>query len=221
VPVSGTVQDRRDFVRRYTELRAPGGLPELRLYLADEVTRIWELTEEEMRRVGLDPPFWSFAWAGGQAVSRYLLDHPEEVRSRRVLDVACGSGICGIAARLAGAASVLATDIDPFCRAAVALNAEANGVEVEFTDEDQLLSPPPAVEVVLAGDVCYDQRMTERMLPWLRAAAAGGARVLLGDPGRAYFPSSGITQLAEYEIPTSPELEEVAFKRSGVYRLAP
>ena len=221
-----TDERRRTFVRTWTALQQPPSLPEISLHLADEVTRIWEMTEQEMHRVGLDPPFWAFAWAGGQAVARYLLDTPSEVAGRRVLDLAAGSGLCAIAAAKAGAASVLAADIDPFCGAAVTLNAEANGVEVAYTDRNLLdddvdvLRVDPeltGVEVILAGDVSYEFGMSGRMHRWLHRAAGAGVRVLVGDPGRRYLPDEGLRQLAAYDIVTTPDLEEQDLKRAGVY----
>jgi predicted nicotinamide N-methyase len=215
-----------EFVRTWTALRRPPSVSEVALHLADEVTRIWELTEEQMRQVGLDPPFWAFAWAGGQALARYVLDHPEEVAGRRVLDLATGSGIVAIAARLAGATSALAVDIDPFCAAAVEVNAEANGVWVDYTDRDLLaddvdvLRVDPdlvGIEVILAGDVSYEFGMSGRMHRWLRAASEAGFRVLIGDPGRRYLPGDGLARLASYDIVTTPDLEESDLKRSAVY----
>lgn len=223
----GTDPDRqRAFIRSYTASRRPPSVPEVTLQLADEVTRIWELTEAEMQQVGLDPPFWAFAWAGGQALARYLLDHPDEVAGRRVLDLGAGSGLVAIAARLAGASSALAVDIDPFCAAAIALNAEANGVTVETTDRDLLvddvdvLAVDPdlvGVEVVLAGDVSYEYGMSGRMHRWLRGAHGRGLRVLIGDPGRRYLPGDGLVQLAAYDIETTPELEEADLRNAAVY----
>ena len=211
----------RAFVREYTALRRPPSLPEVALHLADEVTRIWELTEAEMDRIGLDPPFWAFAWAGGQALARYALDVPETVRGQRVLDFAAGSGLCGIAARLAGATSVLAADIDPFSAAAVALNAEVNGVAVGFTDRNLLDDEPPDVDVVLAGDVSYEFGMSGAVHRWLQRAAGRGARVLVGDPGRRYLPPEGLVRLASYDIVTTPELEEADLKHAGVFTYQP
>jgi predicted nicotinamide N-methyase len=220
------LERRRQFVRDYTALQRPPSVPEVALHLADEVTRIWEMTEQEMRRVGLDPPFWAFAWAGGQALARYLLDRPDEVRGRRVLDLASGSGLVAIAARLAGATSALAVDIDPFCAAAVALNAEANGVSVDYTDRDLLVDDVAVldvdpdlvgVEVILAGDVSYEYGMSGRMHRWLRAASDRGARVLIGDPGRRYLPDDGLVRLASYDITTTPDLEESDLKHAGVF----
>lgn len=211
---------RREFVRRNTRLQRPPHVPELQLYLADEVTPIWQMTERELDEAGVPPPFWAFAWAGGQAVARYLLDHPAEVAGRRVLDFAAGSGICAIAAARCGARGVLASDIDPFCDAAIALNAAANGVRVEVTDRDLLAEPPPDVDLLVAGDVCYERAMAARVLDWLRAARDRGARVLVGDPGRMYLPRGDLVLLAEYDVPTTAELEDATVKRSGVYSLA-
>src|SRR5690606_2681386 len=140
---------------------------------------------------GLPPPFWAFAWAGGQGLARWLLDHPREAAGKRVLDFAAGSGLVGIAAMKAGAATVLCADIDPFCAAAVSLNARANDVRLDFTAEDLLDAPPPEVDLICAGDVCYEKPMTGRVLDWLARARANGTRVLIGDPGRSYFPRDG------------------------------
>jgi predicted nicotinamide N-methyase len=149
-----------------------------------------------------------------------VLDHPEEVAGCTVVDFATGSGLVAIAAMKAGAASVLASDIDGFCADAVALNAAANGVRVAFTDRNLLDAPPPAASVILAGDICYEKPVAERVQAWLRAAHASGARVLIGDPGRSYFPRTGLDQLAEYRVPTSRELEDQEVKRTGVWTLA-
>jgi len=210
---------RRAFILANTRLQAPAHAPELRLHLADEVTPIWRLTEDELGLIGLPPPFWAFAWAGGQALARYLLDRPSEVAGKRVLDFAAGSGIVAIAAMRAGAAEALAADIDAFAAAAVDLNAKANGVAVGFTGEDLLVAPAPFADVILAGDICYEAPLAARALAWLGAARATGARVLIGDPGRAYFPRSGLAELAEYRIPTTRELEDAEIKRTGVWAL--
>ena len=213
------IADPAAFILANTRLQPVPHAPEISLRLADEVTPIWRLTEEELGELGLPPPFWAFAWAGGQALARYLLDHPHEVAGRRVLDFATGSGLVGIAARKAGAASVLCADIDPFCAAAVAANAAANGVALDFTAEDLLGAPPPQVDVICAGDVCYEKPMTDQVLAWLAQAKANGARVLIGDPGRTYFPREGLTFLAEYRVPTTRELEDQEVKRSSVWAL--
>jgi predicted nicotinamide N-methyase len=211
------IADPRGFILANTRLQTPPHTPELSLYLADEVTPIWRLTEDELGKLGLPPPFWAFAWAGGQAVARYLLDHPGEAAGKRVLDFATGSGLVAIAAMLAGARQTLGADIDPFCAAAVALNARANGVAVAFTGRDLLDAPPPAADLITAGDICYEQPLAERVLDWLKAAHISGTRVLIGDPGRSYFPRQGLVKLAEYQVETTRELEDFAVKRTGVY----
>ena len=218
--IEPTPQGRRDFVLANTRLQRPPHTPELELRLADEVTPIWRLTEEALEGIGLPPPFWAFAWAGGQALARYVLDTPERVAGKPVVDFATGSGLVAIAAMRAGARRVLAADIDLFCEAAVALNAEANGVAVGFTAENLLDQPPPAwAEVILAGDICYEKPLAERVLAWLAAARTAGATVLIGDPGRSYFPREGLVKLAEYQVPTTTELEDMAVKKTAVWAM--
>jgi predicted nicotinamide N-methyase len=212
--------DRAAFIRANTRLQRPPHAPELQLWLADEITPIWRLTEDELGELGVPPPFWAFAWAGGQALARWLLDNPGEVEGKRVLDFACGSGMVGIAALQAGAADVLGCDIDDFCAAAVQANAFENGVAMAFTSADLLDGEPPMVDVICAGDVCYEKPMTEKVLTWLRVAHDRGARVLIGDPGRSYFPKSGLTRLAEYQVATTRELEDMEVKRTGVWTFA-
>ena len=214
------ITDPTAFILANTRLQAVPHAPEISLWLADEITPIWRLTEEELGELGLPPPFWAFAWAGGQAVARWLLDNPREVAGKRVLDFATGSGLVGIAAMKAGAVSALGADIDPFCAAAVALNAQANGVALSFTDRNLLDAPPPPVDVICAGDVCYEAPMTERVLGWLGQARANGTRVLIGDPGRTYFPKTGLDFLAEYRVKTTRELEDQEIKRSSVWSMA-
>lgn len=213
------IADPTAFITANTRLQTAPHAPEISLWLADEITPIWRLTEEELGEMGVAPPFWAFAWAGGQALARWLLDHPETVAGRRVIDFASGSGLVGIAAMKAGAAHVLCADIDPFCGAAAALNAAANGVALDFTPEDLLDAPAPRADVICAGDVFYEQPMAERVLAWLTRARAGGATVLVGDPGRSYFPKSGLSLLAEYSVPTTRELEDQEIKRTRVWRL--
>lgn len=216
--IAPTPEARRAFILDNTRRQRPPHTPELVLHLADEITPIWRMTEEALQEIGLPPPFWAFAWAGGQALARYVLDHPETVMGKGVVDFASGSGIVAVAAKLAGADPVLAADIDPFCGAALALNAEANGVACDFTDRDLLDDPPPAwAEVILAGDICYEKPLAEKVLAWLHAARARGASVLIGDPGRSYFPRQGLDKLAEYQVPTTRELEDMEVKKTAVW----
>jgi predicted nicotinamide N-methyase len=212
-----TIADPHGFILANTRLTNPPHTPEVALYLADEITPIWRMTEEELGRIGLPPPFWAFAWAGGQALARYLLDHPAEVKGKSVFDVGTGSGLVAIAAMQAGAKSATGADIDGFCAAAVDLNGRANGVEVGFSQRDPLAAPPPKVEVICAGDVFYEQPLADRAMLWLAKAREAGARVLLGDPGRSYFPKAGLIKLAEYSVETTRELEDSTVKRTAVW----
>ena len=157
----------------------------------------------------------------GQALARYVLDNPDLVAGKRVVDFASGSGIVAIAAMRAGAADVLAADVDEFCGAALALNARANGVAAAFTSVNLLDGDPPAVDVILAGDICYEKPLAERVITWLRAARDGGASVLVGDPGRTYFPKDGMVRLAEYQVATTRELEDMEVKKTGVWMFQP
>jgi len=220
MPITATRRGRRDFIVANTRLQRPPHVPEIQLHLADEITPIWKLTEEALEAIGLPPPFWAFAWAGGQALARYLIDAPGVVAGQRVIDFAAGSGLVGIAAMLAGAKDVLCADIDAYCEAAVALNAQVNGVACGFTVQDLLEAPAPAwAQVILAGDICYEKPLAERVLAWLAAARAGGATVLIGDPGRSYFPRTGLEKLAEYQVPTTRELEDMAVKKTAVWAM--
>lgn len=169
--------------------------------------------------MGVDPPYWAFAWAGGQALARYILDHPESVRGKRVLDFAAGSGMAGIAAAMAGAASVQASEIDAFAAAAIALNAAANAVTIEVVVADWVGGPNKGWDVVLAGDVCYERPMAERVEAWLKALAADGALVLMGDPKRTYLPKSGIVEIAKYAVPTTREIEDSDVRNAIVWRV--
>ncbi len=205
------------FVLANTALIAPPHVPEIRLHLADEAHDLWHLTEEQLQEKGLPPPFWAFAWAGGQGLSRYVLDNPHIVRGKSVLDFAAGSGLVGIAAAQAGARSVLCADIDPFCGPAVALNAVANAVDVTFTGDD-VVGTDDGWEVVLAGDVFYDQAFADLLIPWFTGLAELGAVVLVGDPGRAYLPKARLMQLAEYQVPVTRALEDADVKRTRVWR---
>lgn len=217
--IDQTLEGRRAFILENTRVQATPHAPELLLHLADEITPIWTLTEEALEELGLAPPFWAFAWAGGQALARYILDHPQIVAGKTVVDFATGSGLVAIAAMKAGAKSVLANDIDSFCEAAVSLNAEINSVSLAFTDRNLLESPPPAAEVLLAGDICYEKPMADAVMAWLAQGRAAGATVLIGDPGRTYFPKDGLVKLAEYQVQTTRELEDFAIKRTCVWTL--
>ncbi|MEN3611698.1 50S ribosomal protein L11 methyltransferase [Plantactinospora sp. ZYX-F-223] len=207
-----------EFVRRYAHLTPVSAVPEIRLHQAAEPIGLWELTEGEFRSEQ-PPPFWAFAWAGGQALARYLLDHPEAVAGRRVLDLASGSGLVAIAAARAGAAQVRAVDIDRMAVAAVEANAEANGVAVAGELGDILDGDAGGAQVVLAGDVFYSQAMANRVLRFLIRAARAGARVLVGDPERAYLPRERFQPLAGYDIPVTVALESVRVKHSRVWEL--
>ena len=213
------IVDRAAFIADNTRLQTPPHTPEIRLYLADEITPIWRMTEEALEEIGLAPPFWAFAWAGGQALARYVMDNPQIVAGKRVIDFASGSGLVAIAAMKAGAAQVLAADIDAFCGPAIALNAAANGVAVSYTATDLLDAPAPAdAQVILAGDICYEKPLAGRVLAWLQAARDAGADVLIGDPGRTYFPREGLEKLAQYQVETTRELEDMEVKKTAVWR---
>jgi predicted nicotinamide N-methyase len=209
-----------DFIRRETQLVPPPLVPEIRLHLATEVTPLWEATEATLARSGMPPPFWAFAWVGGQAVARYVLDHADGVRGRRVLDLAAGCGIAGIAAALRGA-SVEVADIDSFAREAARLNAAANGVDVTPIADDLLAAPPSEFrwDVILAGDVCYERPMAERMMRVLRVAASKGRTVWLADPGRSYLPKDGLEELARYVVPCTRDLEDADEKTVRIFQV--
>ena len=211
--------DPTEFVLQNTAIAAPPLVPEIRLYLATEVTPIWHATEQSLVRDALPPPYWAFAWAGGQALARYLLDHPETVAGREVLDIGSGSGIVAIAAAKAGASRVVAAEIDPFAAAAIALNAPLNGVTIAIETRDLLDRAAAGWGVALAGDICYEEPMSSRALALLRRIAARGRLALLGDPGRAYLPKSGLTELARYTVPTSRELEAKEISEGVVWQV--
>ncbi|RZU31993.1 putative nicotinamide N-methyase [Blastococcus saxobsidens] len=205
-----------EFVRAHTRPVRPELVPEVELLIAADVVALWEAMETEHGRTSTDPPFWAAAWPGGQALARYLLDHPELVAGRSVLDLGAGSGLVAVAAVRAGAASVLASDVDPFALTAITVNAERNGAGGITPVGDVLGGEPPDVAVVVAGDVCYDREMTGRVLPFLDAARARGAEVLIGDPGRIYLPEDRLTPLAVYDV---PDTEGPDVRRTTVWRL--
>ncbi|WP_298423755.1 methyltransferase [Rhodoblastus sp.] len=209
--------DREAFIRAQTRLLPAPHAPEIALHLADEATELWRKTEEELGEIGLPPPFWAFAWAGGQALARHVLDHPEIVAGRTVLDFASGSGLVAIAAMKAGAARAEASDIDAFAGAAMRLNAEANGVALQPRIED-LAGRDEGWDVVLAGDVSYERDMAHAVTDWLDALRRRGALVLIGDPGRTYLARERLEAIAEYRVPVTRALEDCEIKRAQVWR---
>jgi predicted nicotinamide N-methyase len=211
-------QPRRTFIKANTRLLAPPLVPEIRLHLAEESLPIWQKTEEELGELNVPPPYWAFAWAGGQALARYLLDNRRLVAGKSVLDLGSGSGLTAIAARRAGAHSVLAADIDPWAIAAVELNAAVNGLGVATTAADLLGAPPPAVDVILVGDLFYERALAASVLAFIECADERGAQVLIGDPQRSYFPRGRFEKLAEYAVPVTRELEDADIKRTAVWR---
>jgi len=207
------------FIAANTRPLTPPLVPEIRLHLAEESLPIWQKTEEELGEMNVPPPYWAFAWAGGQALARYLLDTPALVRGLSVIDLGSGSGLTAIAAKRSGAAKVLAADIDAFSLAAVRLNAALNSVEVETTGEDLLASAPERADVILVGDLFYERELAARVTAYIEQAAASGASVLIGDPKRSYFPVGRFTLAAEYQVPVTRELEDAEIKRTSVWRL--
>jgi len=212
--------DRTEFIRANTALEAPSMVPEFKLHLATEITPIWQATEAMLEQAGIDPPYWAFCWPGGQALARHVLDNPALVAGKTVLDFAAGSGVTSLAAMRAGARRVIANDIDAMALLAVGLNAASNNLTIDVDQRDLLALPPdPAVDVILAGDVCYEKPMAAAVFAWLRKNAALGKTVLLGDPGRSYLPVQGLAQLARYDIPTSLQLENRGMKETVVWRV--
>ncbi len=213
-----TPQEAQTFIRANTQPATPPLVPEITLYLASEITPIWQATEDWLQRQNIAPPFWAFAWPGSQALARFILDQPQRVAGRRVLDFACGCGLAALAAARAGAALVEAAEIDPLAIAALALNAHANGLSVRGLAED-VVGSPGRWDIIMCGDVCYEAPMTRHILPWLTRMAAEGAEIWLADPGRAYLPPNGLHEIARYTVPTSLELEDHTHRRTLLYRL--
>jgi len=209
--------DPADFIRKNTAPERAPLIPEIILSLATEVVPLWHATEADLSELGLPPPYWAFAWAGGQAVARYILDNPEIVAGKRVLDFASGSGIVAIAAARAGAAHVTASDIDPYAVAAIAHNAAANNVAISATGRD-LIDEHGPWDVVLAGDICYERPLAERVEAWLRALSEDGITVLMGDPGRTYLPKQGLEWVIRYAVKTTRELEDTDVRNAVVWR---
>ena len=212
------MSDRAAFIGANTVLARAPLVPEIALHLATEITPIWQATETWLAETGTEPPFWAFAWPGGQALARHILDHPESVAGRRVLDFAAGCGIAAIAAAMAGAASVDAAEIDPLAAAAIAVNAAANAVAVTALAVD-VVGSAGRWDVILCGDVCYEAPMTRHILPWLRQMAAT-AEVWIADPGRAWLPREGLAPFAHYTVPTTTELEDRNERVVTIARLA-
>jgi predicted nicotinamide N-methyase len=212
--------DHAAFIRATTRLQPVGLVPEIEIYCADEAVPLWQKTEQQLSQEGLPPPFWAFAWAGGQALARYVLDHPATVTGKAVLDLASGSGLVGIAAQKAGAAAVTVADIDPFARAASLLNADHNGATLTFADGDLLSGTVNAGwDAVLAGDIFYERDTAARAFDFLQAQARGGALILVGDPGRAYLPKDKLLKLAEYDVPVLRDIEDGDTKMTTVWEL--
>jgi predicted nicotinamide N-methyase len=212
------VDGRQSFIVANTRLLSPPLVPEIKLHLAEESLPIWQKTEEELGEMNIPPPYWAFAWAGGQALARYMLDNAALVAGKRALDLGSGSGLTAIAALLAGASSVLASDIDPMALDAIRLNGKANGLQPETTPDDLLAAAPGQYAVVLAGDLFYERQLADRVLSFLEGAASRGAMILVGDPQRAYFPKHRFISVAEYHVPVTRELEDMELKRTAVWR---
>ncbi|HLY88773.1 MAG TPA: 50S ribosomal protein L11 methyltransferase [Acetobacteraceae bacterium] len=217
--MSPLVRDDAAFILGQTRAATAPLVPEITLQLATEITPIWQATETWCHGNNAEPPFWAFAWPGGQALARYILDHPATVAGRRILDFAAGCGIAAIAAMRAGAASAEAAEIDPLARAALSLNAAANGIALTLPTSD-VVGGRSRWDLILCGDVCYEAPMTSHILPWLRALATE-AEVWIADPGRAYLPRDGLTPFATYAVPTSLELEDRTEREVTLYGLAP
>jgi len=207
------------FIEQNTKPLQPPLVPEITLHLAEESLPIWQKTEDELGVMNVPPPFWAFAWAGGQAMSRYLLDNPDICRGRSILDLGSGSGISAIAAAKTGAARILAADIDALALAATELNARANTVSIETTSDDLLTSADwRRMEVVIIGDLFYERELADRVLAFIAAVKSSGSTVLIGDPQRSYFPRDRFERLAEYQVPVTRELEDAELKRTAVWR---
>lgn len=211
--------DPDGFVAANTRLLPVPHVPEILLHVANEALPIWEKTEQELGEIGLPPPFWAFAWAGGQALARFLIDNPESVAGKRVIDFASGSGLVAIAALRAGAACVLATDIDPICRAAMDINARANNVRFDVELSDITSEPSRGYDVICAGDVFYESDMANRIMAWFVAEQVSGARIFIGDPGRSYLPRDKLDRVANYQVPVTRTLEDADIKATSVWTL--
>ncbi len=215
-----TPSQRADFMRANTSIHAPPQVPELRLHLADDAHALWHKTEQELAAIGLPPPFWAFAWAGGQGLARFILDNRHIVAGKHVVDFATGSGIVAIAAMLAGAASARTVDIDPFCETAVRLNAALNNVPVTAQTRD-IVGETVDCDVLLAGDVFYEKPLAEAVTGWFDDCAARGIAAYVGDPGRHYMPRDRLELCATYQVPVTRVLEDAEVKKTSVWRFSP
>lgn len=214
------IPDKDAFIRANTRLLAVPLAPEIVLFVADEAVPLWHKTEEEIGEAGLPPPFWAFAWAGGQALARHVLDNPALVRGKTVLDLASGSGLVGIAAMKAGALSVTVADIDAFACAAAALNAEQNGVTLTTCQDDLMMGAHHRRwDVILAGDIFYERDTAQRAFDFLSGHAARGITVLIGDPGRSYLPRDKLRRITDYSVPVTRDLEDTEIKQTAVWAL--
>jgi predicted nicotinamide N-methyase len=219
--MNSSLRDPADFIRGNTALHEPPLVPEIKLHLATEIVPIWQMTEEELERSGLPPPFWAFAWAGGQALARHILDNPSVTSGKSVLDFGSGSGLIGIAAAKSGGNPVLCADIDHFAVAAIEINAASNDVTLEATAEDLVGVENRGWDVILVGDMCYERPLAERIEAWLRRLAGEGVEVLIGDPGRTYLPKSGLEKIVSYAVKTTRELEDTDVRNTSVWRVLP
>jgi predicted nicotinamide N-methyase len=210
--------DHAAFIRAHTTITRPAMTPEIALHLATEITPIWRATEDWLAERNLAPPFWAFAWPGGLALTRHILDHPAPLAGKRVLDFAAGAGLAAIACAMAGARRVEAAELDPVAAAAITLNAATNGVEVTAITGD-IVGAANRWDLILCGDVCYEATMTAHILPWLRGLAAT-AEVWIADPGRAYLPRDGMAAFGRYRVATTLELEDRTEREVTLYRLS-
>ena len=210
---------KAEFIRQNTTVMCPPLVPEVKLHLAHEAVPLWQKTEEELGETGLPPPFWAFAWAGGQALARYVLDDAPSFAGREALDLATGSGLVAIAAAKSGASHITAADIDGFAVTAAQLNADLNQVTLDIKLEDFFLLPPAPVDVILVGDLFYEKSLASRCLAWLQQAQNLGAKILIGDPGRSYLPKDRLEKLAEYNVPVTRDLEDAEIKKTSVWQL--
>lgn len=215
------IRTMNEFIVKNTVPMAPDLVPELKMYLASEITPIWRATESFFSDSNIKPPFWAFAWPGGLALARYILDNPAVVAGKRVFDFASGSGIMALAAKKAGAANVTANDIDPVSIVAIAMNASINNMVITTEHADAINRDMKGYDIIIAGDFCYEWPMAGYAIEWLRAQAASGITVLFADPGRPHAPRTGVEEVARYTIPTTREVEDSDHKVTIIYKLLP